>query len=219
MKMSESTAEKIKNGEIGVIPTDTIYGIAASAFSRKAVTRTYKALKRNPKKPFIILIGSIENLGLFDIKLDITTKNILKKIWPGKVSVILPVKSKKFEYLHRGIKTLAFRLPKDASLSRILKKTGPLISTSANPEGLKPAETITQAKKYFGDGIDPIRKTDISEKNKTSSKSVGSNLSNGVDFYIDGDKMKSLPSTLIEIKKGKIGVLRKGAGKISLIRV
>jgi L-threonylcarbamoyladenylate synthase len=192
MRANELTANQTKNGKIGVIPTDTIYGVAASAFSKKAVARAYKILKRNPKKPFIVLVGSIEDLDLFGIILDSTTKNILKKLWPGKVSVVLPNENRKFEYLHRGRKTLAFRLPKKKSLINLLKKTGPLISTSANPEGLKPAETITQAKKHFGDKI---------------------------DFYVDGGKMKSLPSTLVEIKKGKIRVLRKGAAKISLIKI
>lgn len=188
MKTSKSTIEKIKNGKIGVIPTDTIYGVAASAFSKKAVERTYGILKRNTKKPFIVLISSIEDLDLFGTKLDSATKNILKKLWPGKVSVILPVPSKKFEYLHRGMKTLAFRVPKKKSLANLLKKTSPLISTSANPEGAKPAETVSEAKNYFGDDI---------------------------DFCVSGGKIKSLPSTLVEIKDGKVNVIRKGEGKIS----
>ena len=192
MGTNGSITKKIKIGKIGVIPTDTIYGVAAAAFSKKAVTRAYKILKRNPKKPFIVLIGSIEDLALFNIKLDGTTRDILETLWPGKVSVVLPVKTRKFEYLHRGTETLAFRLPKKKGLADLLKKTGPLISTSANSEGAKPAETAAEAKKYFGDSI---------------------------DFYIDGGKMKSFPSTLVEIKEGKIRVLRKGVGKLSLIKI
>jgi L-threonylcarbamoyladenylate synthase len=190
MKTSRLISEKIKKDMIGVIPTDTIYGVAASAFSKKAVLRAYEVLKRNPKKPFIVLIGSIEDLSLFDISLNIATQNILKKLWPGKISVVLPVKSRKFQFLHRETKTLAFRLPKKMSLIKIIKKTGPLISTSANPEGLKPAETIAQAKKYFVDCV---------------------------DFYVDGGKIKSLPSTLVEIKDSKVNVLRKGEGKIGFL--
>ncbi len=177
-----------KKDKIAVIPTDTIYGVAASAWSKKAVARAYKICRRNPKKPFIILISSIKDLALFKVKLDNATQVILKKIWPGKVSVILPVEPKKFQYLHRGTKTLAFRVPQKSNLVKLLKKTGPLISSSANPEGLKPAETITQAKKYFGSKI---------------------------DFYVDCGKIKSLPSTLIEIKNSQARVIRKGAGKIS----
>lgn len=216
-------AKSIKIHQIGVIPTDTIYGVVASALSKNAVARTYKILNRNPKKPFIILISSIRDLALFKIKLDKESKTILQKLWPGKVSIILPVASKKISYLHRNTKTLAFRVPKKTSLIRLLKKTGPLISSSANPEGKKPAETIAEARKYFGDRIDPVRKTEISElknvlpKNKISRKSSESKLSNGVDFYVNGGKMKSLPSTLVEIKNRQVSIIRRGSGQVPLI--
>ncbi|MDI6778418.1 MAG: L-threonylcarbamoyladenylate synthase [Patescibacteria group bacterium] len=187
MKNHREIAQIVKKGGVGVIPTDTIYGVAASVWSKKAVERAYKIMKRNPKKPFVILISSIRDLALFNIKLDSKTQKILEKLWPGKISVILPVTSKRFQYLHRGTKTLAFRVPEKQSLSKLLKKTGPLISTSANPEGKKPAETIVEARKYFADMI---------------------------DFYVSGGKIKSLPSTLVEIKNGKICVIRKGVEKI-----
>ncbi|HBB36412.1 MAG: hypothetical protein UX02_C0004G0039 [Candidatus Moranbacteria bacterium GW2011_GWC1_45_18] len=186
-KELNNISKLITSHNIGVIPTDTIYGVAASAWSKKAVARAYKIMKRNSKKPFIILIRSIKDLDKFHVTLDKKTKNILKQIWPGKVSAVLPVKSAKFHYLHRGTKTLSFRIPKKPSLAKLLKKTGPLISSSANPEGKKPAQTISEARKYFGDRV---------------------------DFYVSGGKMNLLPSTLIGIKNGKISVIRKGAGKI-----
>ncbi len=179
-----SKPEKILlNAGVGVMPTDTIYGLVGSALSKKAVQRIYKIRKRNPKKPMIILTGSLRDLKLFDIKLDVREQKILSKIWPGKISVILPCSVKKFSYLHRGTKTLAFRLPATKKLRDFLKKTGPLIAPSANPEGLTPAFTIKEAKRYFGDRV---------------------------DFYIDAGKMKSLPSTLIAIKNGRAIIKRKG---------
>jgi O-6-methylguanine DNA methyltransferase len=81
----------LKEGVIAVMPTDTIYGICASAFNKKAVQKVYKLRKRNPKKPCIILISKIENLKLFGIKLTKKQKEILQKIWLGKVSVILEI--------------------------------------------------------------------------------------------------------------------------------
>jgi len=187
-KAMEAAKEKLLQGEIGVIPTDTIYGVAASAFSKNAVTKAYCILKRNPKKPFIVLIGTIDDLQLFDVLLDKSSKAILGMIWPGKVSVVLPVTSPKFHFLHRGKKTLAFRLPRKKFLLDLLRKTGPLISTSANPEGKKPAETIAEAEKYFG---------------------------KSVDFYLNCGKMKSLPSTLVEINGNSLRILRQGSRKIS----
>lgn len=198
MKFTNEIARKFKSEEIGVIPTDTIYGVAASALSKKAVARAYVALKRNPQKPFIILVYSLKDLSRFDIKIDGQTRRILDALWPGKISVILPCLpaktsvaaglSAKWKYLHRGSESLAFRVPKKPSLIALLEKTGPLISTSVNVEGAKPAETIAEAQNSFGDRI---------------------------DFYVGSGKIKSLPSTLVEINEGKLNVLRQGQKKLN----
>ncbi len=91
------------------------------------------------------------------------------------------------EYLHRGTNSLAFRFPKDEGMIEILGKTGPLVAPSANPEGLEPAKTVYEAKKYFNDGV---------------------------DFYLDAGRLEAEPSTLIRIQKGKVEVLRQGEIKI-----
>jgi L-threonylcarbamoyladenylate synthase len=180
--------KSILAGDIGVMPTDTIYGLMGLALNKKVVQRIYKVRKRSPEKPFIILISSIEDLGLFGIKISAQEKAVLEKFWPGKISMILSCKSSKWQYLHRGTKGLAFRLPKKPSLINILKQTGPLISTSANPEGEIPAKTIAEAKKYFG---------------------------HEVDFYVSG-RSNSEPSTLAKLQNnGELIVLRQGAVKIN----
>lgn len=180
----------LKKGKIAVIPTDTLYGMVASAFRKNAIEKIYRIQKRDRKKPCIILISNLEALKIFGIKPNKKAKEILAKIWPGKVSVILPCENKKFAYLHRGTKTLAFRFPKKRNLLALLKKTGPLIAPSANPENKKPAETIAEAKKYF---------------------------SGAVDFYADGERLTSKPSTLISLRDGLIEVKRSGAVKIKKV--
>lgn len=186
---SEKLVEIIKKGGVGVIPTDTIYGLVGKALSEKTVRRIYQLKQRNPKKPSIILISKIDDLKLFRVKLDEDAKKFLQKYWPGKVSVILPCPHKKFSYLRRGTKTLAFRLPDYPELTDLLEKTGALIAPSANPEGKEPAKTIKEAKNYFGEKV---------------------------DFYVDIGRLESLASTLVSIlikdKKGE--VLRQGEVKI-----
>jgi len=177
----------IKSGGVGVLPTDTLYGLVGSAMDKKTVMQIYKLKKRTPKKPCIVLIDRINDLKKFSIKIGKVEKDILEKFWPGKVSVILPCLEKKFFYLHRGTQSLAFRLPKKPSLINIIKKSGPLVAPSANPEGLLPAKNIIEAKKYFG---------------------------GEVDFYVDGGKLESKPSTLVILKNGAVKVLRPGAVKI-----
>jgi len=182
-------AEILKNGGIGVIPTDTIYGIVGSALNVDVVEKIYKLRKRNKKKPMIILIGSIDDLKLFGITLDSKTKRILSKIWPNKISVVLSCRNKKFSYLHKGTGSLAFRSPicingsRNRGLAYFLKKTGPLVAPSANWEGYEPSRNIRGARGYFGDRI---------------------------DFYVDAGTKMSLPSTLIMIKNGEIEILREG---------
>ena len=179
------------------MPTDTIYGIVGSALKKKTVERIYELRRRNSQKPMIILIGSMADLKKFGVKIGVQERKILNRIWPrlrqgyggqaGKVSVILPCKSKKFSYLHRGTKSIAFRLPKPRWLKELLANTGPLVAPSANWEGETPARTIKEAKKYFG-----VK----------------------VDFYFDAGRRVSKPSTLLTIKDGGLKVLRKGAARV-----
>lgn len=178
----------LRRGGVGIVPTDTLYGIVGSALSRNAVRRIYRLRKRNPKKPMVILIGDVRDLKKFGVHLSPYMKKLLKQVWPGKVSVILPIAKKsalrKFRYLHRGTGTLAFRLPEPEWLRKLLRRTGPLVAPSANLEGRPPAKTIRAAKKYFGDGA---------------------------DFFVNAGQLDSKPSTLIKIKNGNVVVLRKGA--------
>jgi len=182
IKMKKENIKILKEGGIGVVMTDTIYGVLGSAFKPKTVEKIYILRKRDKKKPFIILISSKKDLQKFGIKINKDIRKILDKYWPGKVSVILPSPSSKFNYLHRGKKTLAFRLPKNKKLKDILKKTGPLVAPSANLEGKSPAKNIKEAKIYFA---------------------------KKVDFYESGKKSNSNPSKIIIIKNGKELVLRK----------
>jgi L-threonylcarbamoyladenylate synthase len=178
---------------IGIMPTDTIYGIVGSALRKAAVRRIYRVRRRNPKKPCIILIGDIGDLALFGITIDRNVKKLLGRVWPGKVSVVFRLDPKKkgtlvkFFYLHRGTCTLAFRLPKDAWLRVLLRRTGPLVAPSANYEGMPPARTIREAKKYFGDRV---------------------------DFYVDAGRFVAKPSTLVTLSHEKFVILRQGEAKL-----
>lgn len=188
MNYSKQIVNALRSGGIGIFATDTIYGIHTSTLRPDAVEKIYQIRGRDESKPFIVLISSITDLSVFKIALDEQTKAILEKYWPGKVSVILPCKEPVFEYIHRGKNSIAFRIPDKPELLELLRQTGPLVSTSVNPEGKTPAKTIEEAKAYFG---------------------------NKIDFYIDEGQLESPPSTVIKIENGKITVLREGAVKIN----
>lgn len=193
----KNISDILKSGGIGVLPTDTIYGLVGSALNKKTVERIYKVKRKSKEKKFIILISSLRDLKQFGIKLDKNTNKYLKQIWPNKVSVILPCLNKKFYYLHRGSNSLAFRLPTKKTLLNLIQKTGPLVAPSANLEGKPHAKTIKEAIKYFGSRVYPER-------------------GRMADFYVDGGRIIGKPSTLISIIDGRVVVLRKGSGIIKI---
>src|SRR5579863_2917821 len=98
----------LKAGGIGILPTDTMYGIVGSALSAKTVRQIYRLRKRNLKKPMIILIADIRDIMRFGVMLDSNTTHIVRKLWPGKVSVVMSVDKRvrrTLRYLHRGTMT------------------------------------------------------------------------------------------------------------------
>jgi L-threonylcarbamoyladenylate synthase len=181
----------IKGGGIGVMPTDTMYGVVGSAFNKKTVERIYEVRRRNKKKPLIILISSIKDLEKFGIK-NIPVK-YLNSLWPDKITIIFDCVQKRFEYLHRGSKKLGFRLPKDKWLKEFISKTGPIVAPSANTEGDKPSKNIKEAQKYFGADV---------------------------DFYLDKGVMPIKPSTIVELVGDKdifeMKLIRKGAVRLKI---
>ncbi len=188
MHYSESCKDIIVGGGVGVMSTDTIYGIVGSAMNEKTIDRIYTVRKRSRRKPMIVLISSTDDFRLFGMRLGASDEEVLKKLWPGKVSVVLPCVNPAFGYLHCGTESLAFRVPDDEGLRNFLDFTGPIVAPSANPEGLPPAQTIEEAKDYFGADI---------------------------DFYEDAGRLEDRPSTLVRLENGELSVLREGVVKIS----
>ncbi|MDD4990318.1 MAG: Sua5/YciO/YrdC/YwlC family protein, partial [Candidatus Pacebacteria bacterium] len=127
MKISEKIVKILKNGGVGILSTDTLYGLVGSALSKKAVERIYKLKKRGVGKPFIILISKISDLKLFEVELNEKEKEVLRRFWPGPISIVLkcPNLTREMSYLRPLNQTLAFRCPNLKWLNVLLKKTGP----------------------------------------------------------------------------------------------
>lgn len=182
----QKVGKMLKSGKVGIIPTDTIYGIVGLALNPKVVEKIYQIRNRDIKKPMIILISNIEDLKQFNINLSKKEKIILQKNWPGAISVVINSPDSKFDHLQRGTKSLAFRIPDNQFIKNTLKISGPLVAPSANPQGEKPATTIERAKIYFG---------------------------NKVDFYVDG-AVENKPSTIVKLENNNLTLIRKGAMEI-----
>jgi L-threonylcarbamoyladenylate synthase len=142
--------ELLKNGGVGLLPTDTIYGLSAIALNEQAVRRVHE-LKGRDNKPLILLISEINQLEELGIQKE--QANIIKEYWPGALSVIFNTNITP-EWLEMGTSSLAVRMPDNNDLRRLIDKVGPIVSTSANLQGQVPAKNVEEAQKYFGDKLD-----------------------------------------------------------------
>jgi L-threonylcarbamoyladenylate synthase len=184
--MFDETIRKLKQaGAIGVIPTDTVYGVVARAADEKAVARLYE-LKSREGKPGTIIAADIDQLVDLGIKRRYLTA--VEHYWPGAVSVIIPSSDPQLAYLHQGKMSLAIRVTADPALRDVVGQIGPLLTSSANDPGEPTATRVHEAQAYFGDKV---------------------------DFYVDGgDLADREPSTVIRIVDDAVEVLRQGAVKI-----
>lgn len=173
--------ELLNQGVVGVIPGDTVYGVMCSAADPVAVEKLYAAKQRDGK-PGTIIAASVTQLEELGLKHRYLVN--VAQYWPGAVSVIVPC-GPELQYLHLGTHGLAVRIPDDEQLLDLLKRTGPLQTSSANLTGQPPANTVAEAKEYFGDTV---------------------------GFYVDGGDLSGRqPSTVIRIIDDAIEVVRQGA--------
>ena len=180
--LSMDVAAKLRDGAVGVIPTDTVYGLATSAENKTSVARLYHDVKRRGPKPGTIVAANIEQLERLGLKARYL--RAVKEFWPNPLSIIIPC-GEELTYLHRGKDSLAVRIPDDEMLRAFVEQTGPLLTTSANHPGEPTATTVASAEKSFGDSV---------------------------DFYVDGGDLSGRPpSTVIRIVDDAIEVLRAGA--------
>ena len=174
----------LKRGKVIVYPTDTIYGLGCSAIDKKAISKIYRIKNRKKNKPLLVLISDFKMLSEY-FKVDKKQLAYLRKVWPGKVSVILDKKALLSNDISAGLSSAAVRLPKSQFLTKMIKELGaPIVSTSLNISGEKHLENLDSLVEYF-------------KKQKP-------------DLIIDAGIIKGKPSKLIDLRDAeKIKILRK----------
>lgn len=151
LKIDDKKVEELLcEGCVGVIPTDTLYGVIALASHEAAVAKLYE-LKKREKKPGTLIAASIDQL--VELGLKKRYLDAVKDYWPNPISIVIPT-GPALPYLHQGKYSLAVRIPADEQLRALLETTGPLVTSSANDPGKDPAQTVQQAFDYFGDAVD-----------------------------------------------------------------
>lgn len=186
MSIYNTVPSSLTGGAIGILPTDTVYGLVARAQDETAVRRLY-ATKHRENKPGTLIAASIDQLEALGLKYRYLTA--VSQFWPGAVSVIIPC-GPDLDYLHQGKLSLAVRIPESIEIRNLLEQTGPLLTSSANDPGQPTAVTVDQAREYFADTVD--------------------------FYVDGGNLSDNKPSTIIRIVDDAVEIIREGAVKIEL---
>lgn len=179
------SVEIIENGGVIIFPTDTVYGIGCNPYDANAVKKIYEIKSREKIKSLPVLASSIQIVKQISI-IDEFTEKIIKKYWPGPLTLILKLKDKNLKESLNLEDKIAVRIPNSVCTLKLLNKCNLLVGTSANVSGdssfTDPQECMKNVKNY--------------------------------DIFVDGGTITSKgESTIIEIENEKIHVIREGALK------
>ncbi|MEU8378189.1 L-threonylcarbamoyladenylate synthase [Streptosporangium sp. NPDC048865] len=185
-------ASALQRGELVVLPTDTVYGVGADAFTPAAVNALLAAKGRGRDMPVPVLVGTVraanalvENLGPYG-------QDLVDSFWPGPLTLICRANRSLSWDLGDAKGTVAVRMPLHAVALDLLKETGPLAVSSANRSGAPPATTAADAEKQLGDSV---------------------------SVYLDAGPCESdIPSTILDLTTAVPRLLRRGAISVEKLR-
>lgn len=149
-------AEKlILSGGVIAFPTDTVYGIGASAFQAEAIEGIYHIKGRSYLKAIPILLADLADLQKLTLPLSPTAARLAQGFWPGALTLILP-KLPTLPEILSPTPTIGVRIPDHDGTRSLLRSVGPLAATSANLTGQSPALTADQVEESIGSRVQLI---------------------------------------------------------------
>lgn len=183
----------LKQGDVVVFPTDTIYGIGASIANESGVKKIFEVKSRSPDKPLIIYVADFEQLQQVIQEVPESTISSLRKIWPGAMSGIFPKTDIVPLFVTSGKDTVAVRIPNHPLCLELVRQVGaPLAVTSANVSGMETQKTAPE---------------------------VAAQLGERVPLVLDGGpNPEQQPSTLVDFTGSTAQLLREGAWSFSKLR-
>ena len=143
----------VQAGRLVVLPTDTVYGIGADAFSPSAVNALLAAKGRGRDMPVPVLIGSLQTLDGIAEGVSDTARRLIDAFWPGALSLVLRHPGTLAWDLGETAGTVLVRMPLHATALEVLAAAGPMAVSSANRSGQPPATTIAEARTQLGGAI------------------------------------------------------------------
>jgi Sua5/YciO/YrdC/YwlC family protein len=148
-----AAAAAIRDGECIVLPTDTVYGIGANAFSAESVRGLLEAKGRGRDMPPPVLIADTAMLRSLTDELADEVLAVAEAFWPGPLTMILPLQPELGLDLGDLGETIAVRVPDHDFTRELLRATGPLAVSSANTTGNPAATSIAEAIDQLGDAV------------------------------------------------------------------
>lgn len=145
--------QAIARGELIVMPTDTVYGVAADAFSPAAVQRLLDAKGRGRDQPPPVLVGTKETLHALAESVPEPVQRLVDAFWPGGLTIVLPAQPSLVWDLGETEGTVAVRMPEGRVALELLAETGPLAVSSANLTGRDAAISAFDAERMLGDSV------------------------------------------------------------------
>ncbi|MCM3656643.1 L-threonylcarbamoyladenylate synthase [Agromyces mediolanus] len=143
----------IGRGELVVLPTDTVYGLAADAFAPAAVQRLLEAKGRGRTSPPPVLVPGIPTLDALAAEVPDAVRELVAAFWPGGLTLILRAQPSLQWDLGETRGTVALRMPSHPIALELLSETGPLAVSSANLSGRPSATTAAEAEAMLGDSV------------------------------------------------------------------
>ena len=176
----------IKNGGIVVFPTETVYGIGTNGLDKDAVKRLYNIKKRPLNKPISLLVSDFEMIEKVVKDISELEYKIMKKFFPGPLTIILNKKDIVPDIVTSGGSTVGIRMPEEEITRKLIEYAGvPIAAPSANISGKASGIDLQEIVKEFGDKV---------------------------NYYIDGGKSKiGIGSTIVKVENNSIKILREGS--------
>jgi tRNA threonylcarbamoyl adenosine modification protein (Sua5/YciO/YrdC/YwlC family) len=165
----EAAATAIRQGHLVVMPTDTVYGIAADAFFPEAVQALLDAKGRGREMPPPVLVSAATTLDALAEGVPTWARTLVEEFWPGPLTLVCRQQASLVWDLGETRGTVAVRMPDDEVALAVLERTGPLAVSSANLSGLPAATEASAAEGMLGESVEVVLDGGESPKGEAST--------------------------------------------------
>jgi len=183
---ADQAVAALANAEVIAVPTDTVYGVAASLARPSAVAALFTLKGRPSTLALPVMVDSVEQIEALGVAFPPGARRLAEAFWPGPLTIVVPVPARIATLVGGTSQSAGFRIPDDAHLRAMLARSGPLCVTSANGHGEPPCQSAAQVRRAF----------------------EGSHVLAGV---VDGGDRSAKVSTVVELFDHSWRIVREGA--------